>query len=78
MRIGSAFSGIGCFEYGVQQVLPTSSVQWQIEIEEWPRRVLAKHWPDADRSVAGWLAVHRYQQSRQDGGIRWREIWTLV
>ena len=51
MRIGSAFSGIGCFEYGVQQVLPASSVQWQIEIEEWPRRVLAKHWPDADRSV---------------------------
>ena len=51
MRIGSAFSGIGCFEYGVQQVLPASSVQWQIEIEEFPRRVLEKHWPDADRSV---------------------------
>lgn len=51
VRIGSAFSGIGCLELGVQMAIPDAKVLWQIEIEEWPRRVLAKHWPNADRSI---------------------------
>ncbi len=51
MRIGSAFSGIGCLELGVQMAIPDAKVLWQIEIEEFPRLVLAKHFPNADRSV---------------------------
>lgn len=47
-RIGSLFSGIGLLELGLEQA-GLGSVAWQCEIDPWCRRVLAKHWPEAER-----------------------------
>ena len=46
--IGSLFSGIGLLELGLEQA-GLGSVAWQCEIDPWCRRVLAKHWPAAER-----------------------------
>lgn len=55
IRVGSLFSGIGGFEAGIEAAFnecgfPTR-VMWQVEQADYPRAVLAHHWPDADRSI---------------------------
>ena len=47
MRVGSCFSGVGMFDYGLQQA--GYEIARQIEWDEWCRRVLTKHWPDVPK-----------------------------
>lgn len=48
LTVGSLFSGIGGFELGLERT-GGFEVRWQVEIDDYCRRVLEKHWPDVKR-----------------------------
>lgn len=47
MKFGSLFSGIGAIDLGLEQA--GMSCSWQVEIDEFAKLVLEKHWPDVLR-----------------------------
>ena len=47
LTVGSLFAGIGGFDFGLERA--GMSVKWQVEIDPYCNRVLAKHWPSVPR-----------------------------
>lgn len=47
-KIGSLFSGIGGFEYGIESAIENSKTIWQVEENKSCQAILKKHWPQAD------------------------------
>lgn len=48
--IGSLFAGGGGLDRGVEAAL-AARVLWQVELDDYPRSILERYWPEADRSV---------------------------
>ena len=47
LTFGSLFAGIGGFDLGFERA--GMVCKWQVEIDDYANRVLAKHWPDVHR-----------------------------
>lgn len=47
LKFGSLFSGVGGFDLGFERA--GMACKWQVEIDDYCRRVLAKHWPNVPR-----------------------------
>lgn len=47
ITVGSLFAGIGGFDLGLERA--GMKVRWQVEIDKFCQRVLAKYWPDVPR-----------------------------
>jgi DNA (cytosine-5)-methyltransferase 1 len=66
MTVGSLFSGIGGFDLGFERA--GYDVRWQVEIDDYANRVLAKHWPN----------VRRYRDVRECGATNLEPVDVVI
>jgi len=63
MKVGSLFAGIGGFDLGLERA--GFEIAWQVEIDPYCQRVLAKHWPHVQRygdiRAIDWTTVPRVE-----------------
>jgi site-specific DNA-cytosine methylase len=72
--VGSLFAGIGGFDLGFTRA--GFDVSWQVEIDSWCRKVLAKHFPESER-FEDVRTVGKHNLSRVDvivGGFPCQDI----
>ena len=65
LTVGSLFAGIGGIELGLERAQNEHyefKTQWQVEIDPYAQKVLAKHWPDCGR----WDDVRTFPPSPAD------------
>ncbi len=62
MKFGSLFAGIGGIDLGLERA--GMECAWQVEIDDYCTRILAKHWPD----------VKRYGDVRECGGTNLQPV----
>lgn len=62
LTFGSLFAGIGGFDLGFERA--GMVCKWQVEIDDYANRVLAKHWPDVRR----WPDVRTWPQPDTEWG----------
>ena len=73
IKVGSLFSGIGGFELGFQMASPRYQIEWQVEIDEYCRNILERHWPLAKR----WDDVRTFEPTPVDvlvGGFPCQDV----
>lgn len=66
LTVGSLFSGIGGLDLGFERA--GFEIRWQVEIDPYCRRVLAKHWP----------TVARYEDVREVGAHNLERVDVIV
>lgn len=71
LTFGSLFAGIGGFDLGFERAGMTC--KWQVEIDDYANKVLAKHWPNVTR----WRDVRTFPPKPESPwlGADWRETW---
>src|SRR3990172_13197899 len=47
LTVGSLFAGIGGFDLGLERA--GFQIKWQVEKDEWCKKILEKHWPGVRR-----------------------------
>lgn len=75
MTVGSLFAGIGGFDLGFERA--GYEIVWQVEIDEYCRSVLERHFPGADRSVTDVRQAGKHNLARVDvicGGFPCQDI----
>jgi len=67
ITFGSLFAGIGGLDLGLERA--GMKCKWQVEIDAYAQRVLAKHWPDVRRHDDVMTTSGRGRKPMRSGSI---------